>query len=274
MPRSPVMASDTSHRREFKARLLDKVVASLEAPKPEASESMILLLPYNYQDMSEAELQNKLAFTVELSHSPSSTLLALDILFGRTSQPKEVEFQLVYLAEKLEPKAAVPVKVEKPAEIRTVQETMKRRQFKADLSEKVKASEILSNQDKVEPRLKVKVPVNYKSLSSNNLYGTLVTTNLLTPEQAQDLFATLGGRKVNTKFDMVWEPETAKVDSIPTSKTVQVIVPNQFKTLKVTDQYAYLVRQLALAPEEANDVIDILKGKPPISPITYDIMEG
>lgn len=272
--KSKIMASDTSHRKEFKTRLLNRIVASIEAPEPEIGESVVLLLPHKYQDMSEAELQNKLAYTVELSHSPETALLVLDILFGRISQPDHVEFQLVYLTEKPESKtAATPVKVEKSAEVKTVQETMKRRQFKADLAEKIKLSTAISDSDPVETRMKVRVPVNFKSMSSNTLYGILVTLNLLTPEQAQDLFATLGGRKVNTKFDMVWEPETVMVDSTPAQKTVQVIVPSQFKTLKVTDQYAYLVRQLALAPEEANDVIDILKGKPPISSIVFDIIE-
>jgi hypothetical protein len=273
MPRSRIMTSDVNQRKEAKTRLLNKVVASLEAPESETRESMILLLPHNYQDMSEAELQNKLAFTVELNHTPNSTLLALDILFGRISQPDHVEFQLSYLTEQPEPVKVAPVRVEKPVEVKTVQETMKRRQFKVDLSEKIKASEAISLQEEVQPRLKVKVPIDFKSLSSNILYEQLVTLNLLTPEQAQDLFATLGGRKINTKFDMVWESETVRGDSKPVPKTVRVTVPNQFKILKVTDQYAYLVRQLALAPEEANDVIDILKGKPQISSTIFEIEE-
>lgn len=274
MGRSRIMADDTSHRREFKDRLLNRIIASSVPPVVEKIEKMVLLLPHNYQNMGEAELQNKLVYTVELSHSPETALQTLDILFGRITQPNHIEFQLVYLAKDQEPKVDfTTVTVEKPVEVQTAREIMKRRQFKADLSDKISSFRADSDTDAVETRIKVRVPVNFKSMSSDNLYQSIVTLNLLTPEQAQDLFASLGGRKVNTKFDIAWESEASPSVVKTASKTIQVTVPIQFRDMKVTDQYVHLVRTLELLPGEANDVIDILKGKPPISSTIFNIIE-
>lgn len=151
-----------------------------------------------------------------------------------------------------------------------------RQEFKDRLREKLTSLETSSVDEGLNELviLTVKVPINFSSLTADHLYRTVQELNNLTPEQTTELCEVLQGRESKTDFSIYLESlieQRVVEEDLPEIKRIQVALPHYFKSLKVFDQYLVLTKELSLAPDEANDVIDILRGKAPLTTNTFDI---
>lgn len=116
----------------------------------------------------------------------------------------------------------------------------------------------------------VEVPSNFWSLSDPQLYGILKYQQL-TPEETTDVIEQLRGRNSDQRFKLVLQAPTVELTvqneeslslEIP---VVSVTLPEGFKGYKIKDQYLYLTKELALTPDKANDIVDILLGRSPLN---------
>lgn len=118
-------------------------------------------------------------------------------------------------------------------------------------------------------QIDVVLPGNYDTLTAQELFGTLKGQKL-TPEQANDVMSILRGYPTKTGFSFNIIGIKDKTVSKPTSpvvlaREIDADVPANFRELRAKDLYYYLTTKSHLAPELANDLIDVLNGKPPIT---------
>jgi hypothetical protein len=123
----------------------------------------------------------------------------------------------------------------------------------------------------------VQVPGNFWELSDLELFGMLKFQKL-TPEEANQVVDQLRGRtdysdiyrvvlQSSIPVQVLVKPEPVQEETV-----ISVELPTSFKSYKTKDQYLYLTKTCVLAPELANDIIDILNDREPIiSNISYEI---
>lgn len=159
-----------------------------------------------------------------------------------------------------------------------------RQAFKDSQAERIQKK--LTEQPTAQPVEKkftvVTVPLNFHSLSDVELYGIVSTTQNLTPEQAASVVEHVRGRYITDQFTIalgaVYEP-TAKPVLTSTAaethepRTVALELPWNFETLAVSNKFLWLTKEspTPLSFEEANDVIDMLVGKPTYSGTRFEL---
>lgn len=149
---------------------------------------------------------------------------------------------------------------------------------------------ITSKKASILKKIVVDLPSDFTGWTAIGQNIFLTRTKLLTPDEADDVFNIIHGRGVlnNTaEFEIVWtdpissgsveksarrimeDEETVKKSSA--LKKLEVILPNDFKKWTASGQYVFLTRTKQLTSTEANDVMDILQGKPVNSKIVYEV---
>lgn len=202
------MQAEKAKEAEFKAYIetLSNRTRTDQVTLP-AIHSVVLRVPKNYNDFSEAELFHVLMNTTELEHSRQTAYLAMDILSGKVSKPSNVTLQSVVL-EKIVPSTPAPVKAKEtiPAFVINA-ERDKREQFKAKLADKASVVSII--QPAYSPKsIELALPSHYEELSEAGLFYTLTHNPEL--QHSHDS-ATLA---VDIVFKKIPQPESVKLHTI------------------------------------------------------------
>lgn len=177
---------DRANRLSFKGALQHKVEAALTAPAPETeSAQQILLLPANFQELSETDLHFTLMQNKELKHSRETANMATEIVFGKRLHPKTVQFRTVELAnpaalpqfEKKQSRRSPAKKIlaDDSTTIRMQAEKDKEAEFKSYI-------DTVSTRTKTEPVTQattLRVPKNYNDFSESELFHVLTHTTEL-----------------------------------------------------------------------------------------------
>lgn len=156
-----------------------------------------------------------------------------------------------------------------------------RKGFKERALQRVNASltppEPIKSADPFVP-IDIEIPSNFWELSNVELYG-IVLYQGLTSEQANRVMEQLRGREPGSReFRIVLQvPKTqeseAEAEAEPEAivPKISVELPANFSSYRARDQYLYLTKEKALAPENANDIVDIVGGKSPLIDVEYVI---
>lgn len=183
-------SNDRANRLSFKGALAHKVEAALSAPAPETtSPPQLLLLPANFEDLSETDLHFSLMNNKELKHSRESANLAVEVVFGKRLHPKNVTFQTIELSNPVQiPQFAKKESKRSPARpltapdstaIRMQAEKDKEAEFKAyieTLSSRTQTSQ--TTLPAIHPVV-LRVPKNYNDFSESELFHVLTHTTEL-----------------------------------------------------------------------------------------------
>lgn len=182
---------DQNKRAQFKKNLADKVTVAKQLPVAKETSTKVLLLPSNYKELSEAELQFTLVNNSELKHSVESATLTVGILYGKTVLPEkgELKFRTIELANPV-PLPDLVKEILAPRKPSTVapgfsrtkdssierrgKEDEKRAQFKQSLADKLQLSLTERPAIKETPSKVFLIPANYKELSEADLHFALV----------------------------------------------------------------------------------------------------
>lgn len=188
MPQSRIITDDKGTRQNVKIRLAQKIDLALE-PKPvQNKDTRLLLLPTNYEELSESELHFVLTHNAELRHTYQSAYLAADILYGRIEEPTNVKFQTIRLESPVEIpvytqfapiqthriKSGLPAIPADSTPIRKAQDKTKREEFKRQLASKTQKT--ASPSPGIEPERVLFIPDNYEGLSEAGLHHVLTQT--------------------------------------------------------------------------------------------------
>lgn len=153
-----------------------------------------------------------------------------------------------------------------------------RLEFKSKIAKKVEQA-LAPKEPEVSPEIEptmVIVPANFHTVSKVTLYGILTHERGLSPEDANEVIEILGGKK-SKAFTLILEgiAEEEPVQEEPQLEIKQLAVelPYNFKSLNVSQKFLWLSKEshLGLSFEEANDIIDLLDGKPTLSNTEFHI---
>lgn len=234
-----VQSNDRANRLSFKGALAHKVEAALTAPAPEAeAANQLLLLPTNFQELSETDLHFSLLHNKELKHSRESANLAVEIVFNKRLMPKTVSFQTIDLknpvkipqfAKKAEPKRSPSRQIVAPdsTAVRMQAEKDKEAEFKAYI-------ETLSTRTKnIEPiqATILRVPKNYNDFSESELFHVLTNTSELEHSRvsaylAMDILSGKISKPQNVTLQSIVLPQVVptKVDPVKVKEIVPAFV--------------------------------------------------
>lgn len=221
------MQAEKDKEAEFKAYIetLSNRTRTDQTPLP-AIHPVVLRVPKNYNDFSEAELFNVLTHTTELEHSRNSAYLAMDILSGKVVKPQHVTLQSVVLATKPTPVQA-PAKAKEVVPSHVIEaERDKREQFKAQLANKASVVSTLDPTIYIPEFIELALPSHYKELSEAGLFYTLTHNPELQHSHdsatlAVDIIFKKSAQPESVKFHMVdlVEPEAITAAAASTAGT-------------------------------------------------------
>lgn len=220
-----VQSNDRANRLSFKGALAHKVEAALSAPEQDEQEvNQVLLLPTNFQSLSETDLHFTLMHNKELKHSRQSANLAVEIVFNKRLHPKTVTFQTIELKnpvqvpqfEKKATKRSAPRQLTAPdsTAVRMQAEKDKEAEFKSyieTLSTRTFNNEAVFNEPT--PML-LRVPKNYNDFSEAELFHVLTHTTELEHSRATAYLA------MDILSGKISKPENVTLQSVNLPKVV------------------------------------------------------
>lgn len=151
----------------------------------------------------------------------------------------------------------------------------KRREFKSRAAQKVADALVPKQITASATPIDVEVPSNFFQIPERELFGML--QQRLGAELAVEAVEQLMGRTPGkSQFRIILQDpvvQEIKVVSKPVRQTpvVKVDLPTDFAEYRKKEQYAYLTKERAMAPEQANDIIDILEGRDAIGHAVYEL---
>jgi hypothetical protein len=274
-----VQSNDRANRLSFKGALAHKVEAALSAPEPETPnvKDQVLLVPENFEELSETDLHFTLMHNKELKHSRQSANLALDIIKGRVLHPKNVSFQTIELTNPV----PVPQFAHKIKPVRSLVKPI----TGPDLTESFKAyvREFEAHRDAPERHTPTQIeatillPTNYKDLSEDALqYEMTHHTELAhSHESARFAIDIIKGRipkPEGVTFQFITEePEESKISTKPLKEKV-ISTPVQPREIEHRNKFKQYLADKMEKSLVVQPVIEELPNKIVLVPVGYESM--
>lgn len=251
-----VQSNDRANRLSFKGALANKVEAALSAPAPTEPtvKDQTLLLPTNFESLSETDLHFTLMHNKELKHSRQSANLAVDIVFNKVIHPKNVTFQTVEITNPV----PVPVFATRKPSIRGKVRPITGPDLTAEFKQFVQEFEA----HRIEPVLHkptqlqatILLPEGYDTLTEDDLHYRLTHSTDLAHSHESARFAIdiLKGRmpKPEGVTFKVFEPITEAPTTVKTQKPAQataIVQPREVEHRAKFKQYLADKMEKALA---------------------------
>lgn len=157
-----------------------------------------------------------------------------------------------------------------------------RREFKAQQAQRIAALKNTAPAPlPTKETIPVTLPLNYHSLDDVELFGILKTTQNLTAEQAADVLNHIRGRLSTDAYAITLsgKPYVPTVSTPAHQEPVGVVEPRKrsielpwnFERLSDSQKFQWLLAEARLDKDEANDVIDMLVGRPTYSGTVFEL---
>lgn len=271
---SLVQTNDKAIRLSFKDALAHKVEHSLTAPPPEpVKDSTIktLLVPSNYEELSEVDLHFSLLHNKELKHSRETANLAVEIVTGKRVQPDNVHMSVIALknpveiptfSKKTEVKRSPSRSILAPdsTEVRMQAERTKEEEFKnyiSTLSTRTFNNEAVFHSPS---EMVLRVPENYSEYSESELFHILTHTTELEHSRhsaylAMDILSGKVKRPDNVTLQSVVLFRPMKQQQTPITKPKETIPAHVIENERSKrEQFKQSLKTQAQAQEAGNTI--------------------
>lgn len=238
-----VQTTDQENRLSAKAKLKGRIVEAFNSPASLAPE--ILLLPINWELLTDPELLFTLTNNAALKHSQESAVRTVNLLYGGEEVPAHVTFKEIDVLLRPLPDVAV----EKPVQRKPMKPAPGFSRVSDSTPERIERENLKRQQIKMALSHKIHVALMPKPIPEPKKVLPLVQTYDLPPAERAELRSKPKPLPVRARdiSGTSWNPD----------------LPANYQDLSEKDLHYALTRdpQLQYTPEAASLVIDVLFGR-------------